>query len=278
MKNEVFVSGLIVAMLLVFVVPTGAALIETRGYWRFEGAGGTATDDMSNFDGTLLGGAARSATIFGSPVPQNGLANAQSMEFFGNDGDAVNMGQSVEVDDNDFTLEAWVNLRDASSFPLIAGKLIGGNFLDRGFELQGRPDAANGGGEAGPGKWKARFAIRFGGSQDQVLSADLEFNTWYHLAGVREGTGANAVRLYIDGNLAGSASSAHTALTSPQEFSVGGANTGGGNFGRAVNGYVDEVRLNWGALDPSEFLNVPEPATMALLSLGGVALIRRRKK
>ena len=276
MKNLMFVSGMIIALLLVSVSSTDAGLLETRGYWRFEGTGATASDDMTNFDGTVIGGAARSATTFGSPVPKNGLANAKSMEFFGNDGDAVNMGTAVDVDDNDFTLEAWVNLRDADSYPLIAGKLISGNFLDRGFELQGRPAP-----EAAAGKWLARFAIRFGGSQDQVLSADLEFDRWYHLAGVREGTGAGAVRLYVDGNLAGSASSAHTALTSGQEFSVGGANvTGGppGSFGRAVNGYVDEVRLSWGALDPDEFLNVPEPATMLLLSLGGAALIRRRRK
>ena len=276
MKNLMFVSGMIIAMLFVFVLPTDAGLLETRGYWRFEGTGSTASDTMTNFDGTLIGGAARSATIFGSPVPVNGLANAKSMEFFGNDGDAVNMGNGVEVDDNDFTLEAWVNLRDADSYPLIAGKLIGGNFQDRGWELQGRPAP-----EASAGKWLARFAIRYGGSQDQVLSADLEFNTWYHLAGVREGTGAGAVRLYVDGNLAGSASTSHTALTSGQEFSVGGANvTGGppGDFGRAVNGYVDEVRLSWGALDTDQFLNVPEPATMLLLSLGSVALIRRQKK
>ena len=273
MKNLMFVSSMIIVMLLVFVLPTDAGLLETRGYWRFEGTGSTASDTMGNFDGTLIGGAARSATVFGSPVPRNGLANAKSMEFFGNNGDAVNMGTSVEVDDNNFTLEAWVNLRDAESYPLIAGKMIGGNFLDRGFELMARPAP-----EASPGKWKARFAIRFGGSQDQVLSADLEFDTWYHLAGVREGTGAGAVRLYVDGALAGSASSAHTALTSPQEFSVGGANVGGGTFGRAVNGYVDEVRLSWGALDPDQFLSVPEPATMLLLSLGGMALIRRRIK
>jgi hypothetical protein len=276
MKNLMFVSGMIIAMLFAFVLPTDAGLIETRGYWRFEDAGSTAIDTMGNFNGTLIGGAARSSTIFGSPVPVNGLPNTKSMEFFGNDGDAVNMGIGVQVDDNDFTLEAWVNLRDADSYPLIAGKLIGGSFQDRGFELQGRPAP-----EASAGKWKARFAIRFGGSQDQVLSADLDFNTWYHLAGVREGTGAGAVRLYVDGILAGSTSSVHTALTSGQEFSVGGANvTGGppGTFARAVNGYVDEVRLSWGALDTDQFLNVPEPATMLMLSMGGLALIRRRRK
>ena len=228
---------------------------NTIGYWRFEEESGQAIDISANArHGDLIGGAVRSATVFGSSVPQTGAANTKSAEFFGNDGDAVNMGNGFDVDDDDFTLEAWVNLRDADSYPLIAGKLISGNFLDRGFELQGRPAP-----EAAAGKWKARFAVRFGGSQDQVLSADLEFDTWYHLAGVRAGTGAGAVRLYVNGILAGSASTAHTSLTSGQEFSIGGANTTGGppgDFGRAVKGYVDEVRLSNIALAPSQFLNV----------------------
>ena len=232
---------------------------NTMGYWRFEEESGQAIDIAANpWHGDLIGGAARSATVFGSSVPQTGAVNGQSMEFFGNDGDGVNMGNGFDVDDEDFTLEAWVYLRDADSFPLIVGKLISGNFMDRGWEIQGRPDGSQGG-EAGTGKWKARFAVRFGGSQDQVLSADLEFDTWYHLAGVRAGTGADAVRLYVDGVLAGSASTAHISLTSGQEFSIGGANTTGGppgSFGRAVNGYVDEVRLSNIALNPSQFLNV----------------------
>jgi hypothetical protein len=231
---------------------------NTMGYWRFEEASGQALDLSANArHGDLNGGAARSATVFGSSVPQTSAANAQSMEFFGSDGDAVNMGNGFNVDDDDFTLEAYVNLRDAFSFPLIAGKLVGGNFLDRGFELQGRPDAAHGNGEAGPGKWKALFRSRDGGNSDDLFSADLNYNTWYHLAAVRNGA---TLSLYVDGVLAGSKAISNSgSYTSGQEFSVGGANTTGGppgDFGRAVNGYVDEVRLSNIALTPSQFLNV----------------------
>lgn len=277
--NRKIVIGAMAVIMIGFTVLSASA--ATIGYWRFEEASGDALDETTNQNGTVLGNAARSSTIFGSPVPKTGATNTQSMEFTGTAGDAVNMGQSVDVGTSDLTLEAWVNLRDALDFPLIAGKLISGNFLDRGWELMARPDAANGGGEAGPGKWKARFAIRHGGSQDQVLSADLDFNTWYHLAGVREGTGANAVKLYIDGVLAGTAASAHTELGSPQEFSVGGANiTGGppGSFGRAVNGFIDEVRLSDVALAPSQFHNIPEPGSAVLLLMGISVLLGFRKR
>lgn len=268
------------AMMAAFTMVLGAAAdADTLGYWRFEEASGAAVDSgTGGNNGALLGGAARSATVF--PAAQLAASNTTSMSFSGADGDAVNMGTSPEVDASDFTLEAWVNIRTdgADSFPLLAGKLIGGNFLDRGFELQARPDGSEAG-EAGTGMWQARFAIRFGGNQDQVFSDDLEFNTWYHLAGVREGTGADAVRLYVNGVLAGTAATSHTSLTSAQQFSIGGADTGGGVFGRALDGWIDEVRLSNVALTPAEFLLVPEPASMALLGSAVILFgIRRGRR
>lgn len=264
---------LITAIAMISVSPAQA---DSLGYWDFDEASGSALDaGTGGNDGALLGGAARSATIFGqTPLT---TPNVNSMEFF-NDGDAVNMGTSPDVGANDFTLEGWVNIRagGADSFPLIAGKLISGNFLDRGFELQARPDGSVGG-EAGTGKWQARFAIRFGGSQDQVLSADLDFDTWYHLAGVRRGTGAGAVELFVDGVSQGTASSGHIDLTSGQHFSIGGANLGGGGgFGRALDGFIDEVRLSDTALAPSEFL-IPEPGSLSLLATAMALMGMRRR-
>ena len=80
---------------------------------------------------------------------------------------------------------------------------------------------------------------------------------------------------------AGTAASAHTELGSPQEFSVGGANiTGGppGSFGRAVNGFIDEVRLSDVALAPSQFHNIPEPGSAVLLLMGISVLLGFRKR
>jgi hypothetical protein len=264
------------AMAIVMISATAVTAVAGPGYWRFEEASGNAIDEEGNANGTwnwLAGTASHSGTIFGSPVPLTGATNTQSMEFSGlNSGDRVNMGTSPEPDASDFTLEAWVNLRTdgADNYPLIAGKLITGSHLDRGFELMARPD-----GPAGPGQWNARFAIRFGGSQDQVFSPDLDYDTWYHLAGVREGTGADAVKLYVDGVLAGTASTAHTSLTSGQNFTVGGSTTNGS---REFDGFIDEVRFTRSALQPSQFLNIPEPGSAALLLMGISVLLGFRKR
>ena len=238
--------------------PTSGPVV---GYWRFEEEFGPVAFDgaVSPAEhGILAGGAQRSTNVADPQVPHTGQPNTSSMQFDGVAGSAINMGADPDLDvgSGDFTLEAYVNLQDALDFPLIAGKQVSGNFFDQGFELQARPDAANGGGEASPGKWKGLFRTGDGAILDDLFTADLDFNTWYHLAAVRNG---NLLSLYVDGNLRGSKTITGSGdFTSGQEFSIGGANITGstpGIFGRAANGLVDEVRLSNTALSVAEFLN-----------------------
>ena len=116
---------------------------------------------------------------------------------------------------------------------------------------------------------KIEFAISNSGT---VLSADIVADQWYHVVGefdtlgnTIDGNGdiAGEVRLWLDGTLVDSSAATLT------------------DFGDSLNRGIGINHHPTG----SEYFNplvslgvVPEPATMSLLALGGIAMLRRRKK
>lgn len=72
-------------------------------------------------------------------------------------------------------------------------------------------------------------------------TAALSGSTWYHIAVVREGTGSNQTKIYIDGTNDGTG----TVSTDFNQTSVMyiGANRTGGD---AMNGYIDDLRITNG--------------------------------
>lgn len=116
---------------------------------------------------------------------------------------------------------------------------------------------------------------------------------WYHAAAVSDGS---MLSLYLNDVDAGTgyqlvaqtdmtiSGSPDTALTAGMgdggdwdagNWSVGRGLYNGGHGDRAY-GFIDEVRISDSALSPGEFLFVPEPGTIALLSLLGVVALRRK--
>jgi len=163
-------------------------------------------------------------------------------------GTAVDMGASLQVMANDFTLECYVKVTGTpNGGSIIVGKLQTGLFSDKYFSLNTAPQIGG------------TINFSFGMTGGNVISSPglTNMNQWYHLAGVRQGT---AIRLYIDGVLQSSGTlNSFQDFTSDQHFCVaGGASGGVAN----MQGLVDEVRISPSALAPAFFLNSPPPAVI----------------
>lgn len=108
---------------------------------------------------------------------------------------------------------------------------------------------------------------------------------WYHLALVfdKDVSGSDdRLALYINHQLVDeeTGSDLGDVYYSNDELVIGAGNFNAfdDEWRRNFGGLIDEVRLSNEALGPGQFLiNIPEPATLGLLTLGGLALIRRRR-
>ncbi|MEM6645149.1 MAG: LamG-like jellyroll fold domain-containing protein, partial [Bacteroidota bacterium] len=142
------------------------------------------------------------------------------------DGDYVDLG-SRNLSGSAITMEAWVNVASFPATNQIA--TIVGTEISTGNKAILRI------GDFGVESNRVQFVLGFGGS-DARLDATLllSANTWHHVAGVYDG---NSMRIYIDGQAAGSVSQAGTFNSS------GDLRIGQSVDGRYLNGQVDEVRI-----------------------------------
>jgi hypothetical protein len=121
-----------------------------------------------------------------------------------------------------------------------------------------------------------RLEVQAGGSTTGSALAD---DTWHHVAIVVPGATStvNDVQYYIDGALVGTFSNAQNIDTGVGPLRIGDSYQ---DTGRDFTGNIDDVRLYDTALTANEIAAlaaIPEPGSLALLGLGGLAMLRRRR-
>ena len=105
-----------------------------------------------------------------------------------------------------------------------------------------------------------------GGSNNESSTDPIKLKKWHHIAMVREGTGSNQAKMYVDGKLVVTATD-NTDYTDTQEVTIGAQNASNSNV---LNGFMSNVRIIKGtALYTSEF----SPPTRALTNATNTKLL-----
>lgn len=309
-----FVMQLAVAAVAMAGVSASAA---TVAYWRFEDTttlGGvttpsnpgdslTATDgnpqdprpfspDYSGNGNRLQTWNGNSGSSFSSNAPVSPFVNSRSMSY-NNGGDSyvsASSGLPVNSADlrNGWTIELSVSLHATEGWQGLVNKDPSG--LSAATGLPWGSDNA-----------PSSFVLKFRGAEKifciEMRDANNVFhqvdaptlpaaNVWYDIATTGSydaGSNTSTVSFYM--KQSGQAAwNLENQITFPGQALV--MNSGDWTVGRGywagvadfANADIDEVRISDVALAPSQFLmSVPEPTTLSLLGLGGVALLRRKR-
>ena len=197
-----------------------------------EGSGSDRTG-LGN-DGTLVGGVTFTSGKVG-----------QAFNFDGASG-YVNITDSNSLHLSTFTIDAWVNASDITQEHAILIKHtfspISGNEFAYGLRV-------NSGGVL-----EGRITDITGTVSSVVATATISANAFYHVAFTNDGA---ALRLYIDGQPAGSAATTLTPVTNTEPVVIGAESTTLGIIS-FWKGLIDEVELYDRALSDAEILAIAD--------------------
>ena len=259
MKNTLATLGVLSGMVM-----TSHATITVLHHYSMDNSATAGTDSVGGLNLTTFGavsdtaGKAGNAQLFiGNPANDPGAAHEST---------AINYldGDTSPTLGTEWGVEMWVRpdiLPDGTNQTEVGLLHIGGT--GNGFALEMSYDAG-----------AATWAVHRPGATFEHFGAPVA-GEWTHLTYVNDNGFAE---LYINGVLVGNPNANALGAGAP-DFAIGSMWV---DNRRGFNGAMDEVRIftfNPGEFDISDtFALVPEPSTTALLGLGGLALILRRRK
>ncbi|WP_327006798.1 glycoside hydrolase family 2 [Dactylosporangium sp. NBC_01737] len=206
--------------------PPGTPGLTGIAFYPLEDSG---SDEAGSHDATVVGGAAFVAAHTGNGVQL--------------DGGYLDTGAPLLNTATDYTAAAWVKLdRADGAFQTVVSQ-DGPTNSDFFLQYSGADQ---------------RFAMSFVGVR-ALSPTKPNPDQWYHLVGVRD-TVKGELRLYVDGELAGTAS-ACLPQAAPTGNTVIGRGKFGGNPVDFLDGTVDQVHLYDRALTPAEIRQLSTSGT-----------------
>lgn len=275
--------GLVVALAIALAFCGASARATTIGWWRLDDAGatdggavGTADNAQGNsqLDGTGSSGAKYTTdvpdAVIVDPVTGQRVTNTFALDATANNA-RVTVADFVgnPLDTAAFTVEMFLKLPDPNDLPTSFHSFARRNSGGKGWQIDyNAPTYSSGGTNPNAHKIRARFDP-VGGSNKVTQGKLVNDGEWHHIALVTDGT---IGRIYTDYQ-AGTSITLGSTLVNDFDLAFG-------KF--ASSGYpliIDELRVTDRVLQPSEFLRaIPEPCTLSLLALGGLAAVLRRRR
>ena len=244
-------------MILAVLVGSSAWATLTDGlvsHWKLDG---NATDSAGGNNGTIYGATPATGQIDGA------------LEFDGTN-DYVNLGNPASLNfSGAITISAWIK-PDVINGVNINRNIVAHGYQSAGIDKEVYLRIAN------DGQYEIGSYVQGGGTGRATYTIPSEDQgNWVHLVGLYNGS---TWLLYRNGTQVGSANNATGAIAVDENWAIGARGTGTERF---FDGSIDDVRIYNRALSSEEVVqlyHIPEPATLLLFGLGGLALRFKRKQ
>ena len=251
-------------------------------YYEFDETSGTTAANSATTGATYTG----TFNTSGGSITVNQASFSQGGTAYNFGGGFIGAASALTSSLDEWTVEAWVNYDSAkvASSTILSNDQGGwNNDVLIGILPETAGDTGLSNGEFGVSQQGSP------GSTRDVAGAALAADAWAHVAVVGS-TSAGTLTVFINGVQVAQDASLSNGVTfngadgiDTANLTIGAARPDSGDAGyRPFDGLLDELAIYDSALSDAQILEhatlVPEPSSTALLGLGGLALIMRRRR